>query len=253
VRSRILLRPGCPTVPSQSGFTSRCAPWKVTSTAPAPSWTWLLVTSWLRWFSNRLPAPNAHLLAQRAHGGSRRSRRRLRVGDIDFLRRRIELHRNAVQVGRRVVVGTLKSNENRTVSCLGSSSMRWPKQPSASAAKTSCGRQHQAVHGAACLQGFLAIRCGCTMPKVRSHISPSHGSRTAAHGGLAGDQRGGESEGGAADVGARQRRDDAGCLRRFVRLRSLICCRKCGQNVGTRVAAARPFDAKRASTSTDRH
>ena len=39
----------------------------------------------------------------------------LRVGDIDFLRRRIELHRNAVQVGRRVIVGTLKSNENRTV------------------------------------------------------------------------------------------------------------------------------------------
>ena len=29
--------------------------------------------------------------------------------------RRIELHRNAVQVGTKVVVGTLKSNENRTV------------------------------------------------------------------------------------------------------------------------------------------
>ena len=39
----------------------------------------------------------------------------LRVGDVDFLRRRIELHRNAVQVGTKVVVGTLKSNENRTV------------------------------------------------------------------------------------------------------------------------------------------
>src|SRR5208337_3717357 len=39
----------------------------------------------------------------------------LRVSDVDFLRRRIELHRNAVQVGTRVVVGTLKSNENRTV------------------------------------------------------------------------------------------------------------------------------------------
>jgi integrase len=36
-------------------------------------------------------------------------------GDVDFLRRRIELHRNAVQVGTKVVVGTLKSNENRTV------------------------------------------------------------------------------------------------------------------------------------------
>jgi integrase len=39
----------------------------------------------------------------------------LRVGDVDFLRRRIELHRNAVQVGSKVVVGTLKLNENRAV------------------------------------------------------------------------------------------------------------------------------------------
>ncbi len=39
----------------------------------------------------------------------------LRIGDVDFLRRRIELHCNAVQVGTKVVVGTLKSNENRTV------------------------------------------------------------------------------------------------------------------------------------------
>jgi integrase len=39
----------------------------------------------------------------------------LRVSDVDFLRRRIELHRNAVQVGTKVVVGTLKANKNRTV------------------------------------------------------------------------------------------------------------------------------------------
>jgi len=39
----------------------------------------------------------------------------LRIGDVDFLRRRIELHRNAVQVGTKVVVGTLKSNKNRAV------------------------------------------------------------------------------------------------------------------------------------------
>lgn len=39
----------------------------------------------------------------------------LRVGDVDFLRRRIELQRNAVQVGSKVIVGTLKSNENRTI------------------------------------------------------------------------------------------------------------------------------------------
>jgi integrase len=39
----------------------------------------------------------------------------LRVADIDFLRRRVHLHRNAVMVGGTVVVGTLKSGQNRTV------------------------------------------------------------------------------------------------------------------------------------------
>jgi integrase len=39
----------------------------------------------------------------------------LRVSDVDFLRRRIELHRNAVQVGSRFVVGSLKGNKSRTV------------------------------------------------------------------------------------------------------------------------------------------
>lgn len=43
----------------------------------------------------------------------------LRVGDVDFLRRRIELHRNAVQVGGEAVVGTLKSGKNRTVALPG--------------------------------------------------------------------------------------------------------------------------------------
>jgi len=33
----------------------------------------------------------------------------------NFLRRRIELHRNAVTVGRQTFVGTLKSGKNRTV------------------------------------------------------------------------------------------------------------------------------------------
>lgn len=39
----------------------------------------------------------------------------LTVADVDFLRRRVHLHRNAVMVGARVVVGTLKSGESRTV------------------------------------------------------------------------------------------------------------------------------------------
>ena len=39
----------------------------------------------------------------------------LRVCDVDFLRRRVELHRNAVQVGHGFAVGSLKSNKSRTV------------------------------------------------------------------------------------------------------------------------------------------
>ena len=39
----------------------------------------------------------------------------LRVCDVDFLRRRITLHTNAVKVGGGFAVGSLKSNKNRTV------------------------------------------------------------------------------------------------------------------------------------------
>lgn len=39
----------------------------------------------------------------------------LRVADIDFLQRRIHLTRNAVMVGNRVIVGTLKTHKDRTV------------------------------------------------------------------------------------------------------------------------------------------
>jgi integrase len=39
----------------------------------------------------------------------------LRVCDVDFLRRRIVLHRNAVVIGKTAHVGTLKSGKNRTV------------------------------------------------------------------------------------------------------------------------------------------
>ena len=39
----------------------------------------------------------------------------LRVADVDFLRRRVRLHRNAVKVGGDFEVGSLKSNKNRTV------------------------------------------------------------------------------------------------------------------------------------------
>jgi integrase len=43
----------------------------------------------------------------------------LRLSDIDFLRRRIELHRNAVTLTGQTVVGTLKSGKARTVPLAG--------------------------------------------------------------------------------------------------------------------------------------
>ena len=43
----------------------------------------------------------------------------LRVSDVDFLRRRIVLHENAVTVGRRVHVGSLKSGHQRSVAVPG--------------------------------------------------------------------------------------------------------------------------------------
>ena len=43
----------------------------------------------------------------------------LTVGDVDYLRRRVRLHRNAVKVGGEIIVGTLKSNKNRTVALPG--------------------------------------------------------------------------------------------------------------------------------------
>jgi integrase len=43
----------------------------------------------------------------------------LTVIDVDFLRRKIDVHRNAVAVGARVILGTLKSGEARTVPLAG--------------------------------------------------------------------------------------------------------------------------------------
>jgi integrase len=48
-------------------------------------------------------------------GNLKRHQGSLRVSDVDFLRRQVHLHRNAVMVGGQVVVGTLKSGQGRTV------------------------------------------------------------------------------------------------------------------------------------------
>ena len=68
----------------------------------------------------------------------------LRVGDVDFLRRRIELHRNAMQVGTKVVVGTLKSMRIGQWCCLSSSLRHWLKLPRARVATICSGRRHRA-------------------------------------------------------------------------------------------------------------
>ncbi|HUO37758.1 MAG TPA: hypothetical protein VMU34_07940 [Mycobacterium sp.] len=41
------------------------------------------------------------------------------MSDVDFLRRRVNLHRNAVEVNGKFAVGSLKSNKNRTVALPG--------------------------------------------------------------------------------------------------------------------------------------
>jgi integrase len=167
----------------------------------------------------------------------------LRVGDVDFLRRRIELHRNAVQVGTKIIVGTLKGNKNRwvvlpefvidalaeTAKGKGRDDLLWP---------SGVGRLHRATR----VKGVLAVRGRGPAPESRPDVSAGHRSRPAAHGRVAGDQRRGESKGGPADAGPRERRDDAGRVRRFVRLRPHVCCGECGQNVGTAGAGARAFD-----------
>ncbi|ULN34193.1 site-specific integrase [Mycolicibacterium smegmatis] len=58
----------------------------------------------------------------------------LRVGDIDFLKRKVVLHENAVMVGADVHLGTLKSGKERTVVL--------PKFVVEELAKTCRGKQH---------------------------------------------------------------------------------------------------------------
>lgn len=69
------------------------------------------------------------------------------VGDIDFLRRRITLHANAVRVGAETHVGTLKSGEHRTVAL--------PKVVVDELSKTCRGKDHRDLIWAARDGGHL--------------------------------------------------------------------------------------------------
>jgi integrase len=177
----------------------------------------------------------------------------LRVCDVDFLRRRIELHRNAVRVGSSIVVGTLKSGKNRTVvlpaSVIdGARRDRYRQGPRRAAVAFS----HGLLFGAAVDGELLARGRRSPLPEDRQVLPAGDRSRTAAHRRVAGHPRGRQSEGGPADAWARQRSDDARRVRRSVRVRPRCggrSARKCAQNVFTGCSVARPFDAENIPTS----
>lgn len=132
-------------------------------------------------------------------------------GDVNFLRRRIGLHRNAVKVAAKIVVGTSKSNKNRTVELL--------KFVVDALAETAAEEDRYPAPS--------------TMPKVRFHVPPSDRACAAAHRCLVGDQRRGEPKGGPEDAGPLcERGHDLRCVRRFVRLRPAVCCAECGAKCG---------------------
>ena len=142
----------------------------------------------------------------------------LRVSDIDFLRRRIELHRNAVTVsGHGAVVGTLKSGKARTVPLAGFVIDEL--------AATCRGKGRDELIWPSATGGYLAPPWGrvvargrgAALPKGRPDLSGDYRARPAAHRGVAGHLGGGEREGRPAHAGALLGGDDAGRVRRSVR------------------------------------
>jgi integrase len=139
------------------------------------------------------------------------------VGDIDFLRRRIHLHRNAVTVGGTLMVGTLKTGEARTVSvpvfvlealsatCAdkGREELIWPS--------ASGGYLAPPGSSSSWLSGAVA-RCqaaDATFPRITAHA--------LAHRRIGGHLGGGQCQGGATDARALVGGHEVGCLRRSVR------------------------------------
>ena len=161
----------------------------------------------------------------------------LRVSDIDFLRRRIELHRNAVTVGRQTYVGTLKSGKNRTVVL--------PTFVVDALAKTAQGKGRDELMWPSATGGYLGRHrrpsrgCPARSPAARSRSDVSAGDRScaAAHGGFAGYLGRRESENRSADARARVRGDDVGRLQRPFRVRPRHRCRRARKPV--RAAGAR--------------
>jgi integrase len=158
----------------------------------------------------------------------------LRVCDIDFLRRGVDLHRNAVMVGGQAFVGSLKSGKSRTVVLpafvadalaqtaqgKGRDDLLWPSR--------SGGYLGPPVANKSWLSGAVS-RCqkaDKTFPRVTAH-DVRHTAASLAI------SAGGQPEGGSADARPRLGSDDPRCVRRSVRFRPIVSGGKCGQNVAT--------------------
>ena len=142
----------------------------------------------------------------------------LRVGDVDFLRRRVQLHHNAVMVNGRVIVGTLKSqgpHRGATTVCDRRAIRHRGGQGPRRAPVADRGRYSAGPSGPNDV--VVGLRGGA-VPGRRPNVSAGDRARAAAYRGVASHLRGGEPEGGATDARARQRGDDAGRVHRFVRL-----------------------------------
>ena len=110
----------------------------------------------------------------------------LRVADVDFLRRRIELHRNAVYVDGEFIVGTLKSNKSRTVVV--------PQFVTDALASTAHGKDREELLWTRAVRRlpasswapFLARVRGGPLPGRRPVVPPDHRALLTPYGGLAG-------------------------------------------------------------------
>jgi integrase len=143
----------------------------------------------------------------------------LRVGDVDFLRRRIELHRNAVTVGRQTYVGTLKSNKNRVVVL--------PASVINALARTAEGKDSDELLWPSADGGYLGppssteswlsgavARCqkiDPTFPRVTAHALRHTAASLAISAGA-------NPKVVQRMLGHARRRDDVGRVRRFVRV-----------------------------------
>lgn len=96
----------------------------------------------------------------------------LRVCDIDLDRRRVDVRRAFSDVGGRVVLGTPKSHQSRTVPCPGSSRSTWPPPSTARAPTSSCS-PCPAAQSCACPTGG-------TPPSSRPALVPGSAAGSAS-------------------------------------------------------------------------